>query len=234
MTKLRFRTDYLVILFLLLQGIFWYKTNLIKPEMMIVPNVPGEATVKALSFGDEQLYFRVLALELQNMGDTYGRFTALKNYNYKKLAQWFTLMDSLDSQSNFIPSLASYYFSQTQNKPDVRYIVDYLDMHGSRDPAKKWWWLSQAVYLSNHVLNDKARALEISMKLAKAPGKDIPLWARQMPAFIHEQLGEKDEALVIIQSIMQNEKNISDSELNFMHYFIKDRLNKILDETPKK
>jgi hypothetical protein len=215
MTKLRFRTDYLVILFLLLQGIFWYKTNLIKPEMMIVPNVPGEATVKALSFGDEQL-------------------TALKNYNYKKLAQWFTLMDSLDSQSNFIPSLASYYFSQTQNKPDVRYIVDYLDMHGSRDPAKKWWWLSQAVYLSNHVLNDKARALEISMKLAKAPGKDIPLWARQMPAFIHEQLGEKDEALVIIQSIMQNEKNISDSELNFMHYFIKDRLNKILDETPKK
>ena len=233
MVRRRFRSDIFVYLFLILQACFWYYTKDSKPELQVVPEVPGQATVKALSFGDEEFYFRVLALELQNMGDTYGRGTALKHYNYKKLSGWFYLLDSLDNVSSFVPALASYYFSQTQNKPDVRYVVDYLWDHSSPNPSRDWWWLMQAVYLTNHVLDDKQRALKISYKLAEARGKDIPLWVRQWPAFMHEQLGEKEEALLIIKNILETEQTISPSERKFMNYFINERLGKMIDESGK-
>ena len=132
-----------------------------------------------------------------------------------------------------MPSLAGYYFSQTQNKPDVKYVVQYLDEHASRDLYEKWWWMGQAVYLSNHILKDKDWALELAYKLSKTPRNDIPLWVKQMPAFIHEQKGEEEEALIIIKDIMDNVDELDQGELNFMHYFVKDRLNKIVENHPE-
>jgi hypothetical protein len=232
MIKKYYHSDMLVVILFIIQGMFWYETNHIKPEMTIVPNVPSEATVQALSFGDEEFFFRALALDLQNMGDTFGRFTALKYYNYKKLYGWFLLMDTLNSTSDFVPSIASYYFSQTQNKPDVRYIVDYLDQHANRDINKNWWWMTQAVYLSNHVLHDKDRALQLAYSLARARGTNVPIWAQQMPAFIHEQRNEKEEALIIIRDLLKNEAQLAPSEKAFMNYFINERLNTIIHDAP--
>lgn len=208
---------------LLAQIVFWFYTKEIKPEMEVVPPVPGETEVQALSFGDTQFYFRVLTFQIQNYGDTFGRFTALKNYDYHKLSMWFYLLDSLDRESNSIPAIASYYYSQTQHTPDVRYVIDYLVDHSEHDLQKNWWWMAQAVYLANHRLNDKKLALKLAYKLAATPG-EIPLWARQMPAFIHEELGEKEEALAIIMGIAKDIDKLEPGEINFMNYFIKDRL----------
>lgn len=205
------------------QVVFWQFTHHIRPDMSIVPPVPGAAEVKALAFGDEQFYFRRLAFEIQNSGDTFGRFTALKEYDYSKLYLWFKLLDTLDPVSNFIPALASYYYSQTQHTPDVRYIVNYLEQHADYDPPKKWWWMAQAVYIANQKLKDKRLALRLAYKLAAIPG-DLPIWARQMPAFIHADLGEREAALAIILAISQSAKDLTPGEINFMNYFIKERL----------
>jgi len=214
-----------LILVLGLQVSFWYKTKHIKPDMIIVPEVPKLFTVKLLSLGDDQFYFRNLAFKIQNAGDSWGRFTALKDYNYEKLQGWFFLLDELDSKSNFVPSLASYYYSQTQKPEDTVYIVEYLREHAKKDPRTKWWWLSQAVYIANHRLKDKDLALEVAYELAATPEDvDMPYWARQMPAFIHEQRGETDAAKNIIVDILNNFEEFTPGELNFMEYFIRDRL----------
>jgi tetratricopeptide (TPR) repeat protein len=215
----------LAVLLLGFQAAFWYHTRDIKPDMSIVPNVPGRDTVQALSLGDEQFFFRVLALQIQNAGDTFGRFTALYKYDFNKLAHWFRLLDSLDDTSNFIPSLATYYFSQTQNRPDVQYIIDYLIDHSEHRVEEKWWWLVQAIYLAQHKLEDDAQALEIAHKLSGDYA--IPLWARQMPAFVHEKRGELDAALVIIQDLLKNADSFSQQEFNFIRIFIEDRLERM-------
>lgn len=227
------RSDCVFIFFLIMQCCVWYYTENIRPDITILPPVPGELTVKAVSFGDEQFYFRALALDIQNAGDMFGNVTALKDYDYKKLAGWIALLDSLDSDSNFTPAIVSYYYAQTQNVEDLPYIVDYLDVHASRDLKKKWWWMAQAVYIANHRQGDKKRALELANKLAQTPGDDIPLWARQMPAFIHAELGEKQEAMLIIKNILENEKNIPQKEYNFMQYFINERLDNIINDGKK-
>lgn len=213
------------VLFLGLQGAFWWETNDILPDMGIVPDVPGKDTVKAISLGDEQAFFRLLALRIQNAGDTFGRFTALYKYDFSKLYQWFRLLDSLDDESNYIPSMATYYFSQSQNKADVKYIVDYLQEHSLHRIPQKWWWTVQAVYLANHKLEDKELSLKIANHLIGQ--KDIPIWAQQMPAFIHEQRGELGEALAIIQGILEDPDQLKPGEFNFVKHFIDDRLGKM-------
>ena len=214
-----------LILFLGLQYQFWTKTNDIRPDMSIVPDVPGVETVQALSFGDEHAFFRLLGLQIQNAGDTFGRFTALYKYDYNKLYHWFRLLDALDDQSNYIPSMATYYYSQTQRKSDVKYVVDYLREHAEGRLEEKWWWMVQAIYLANHKLNDLDLALRLSRDLENVQG--VPLWVNQMPAFIYEQRGEYDAALGIIDRILESVDEIEDGELNFMQHFVEERLEKM-------
>lgn len=211
--------------FVLLQTIFWVHTRQVMPEMGIVPDVPGERALSALTFGDEEVFFRLLALNIQNSGDTFGRFTALYKYDYKKLYHWFRLLDGLNNQSNYIPSMASYYFSQTQNPADLRYLVDYLDEYSRGRTKEKWWWVVQGVYLAQHRLGDTDRALKLANTLQGVRG--IPLWAQQLPAFLHEERGEFGAALKIMESIMQHPEDYNQSELNFMRYFIDERLHRM-------
>lgn len=211
--------------FLVAQGIFWNHTRAIKPEMGIVADVPGESTVRALSFGDEEALFRLLALNIQMSGDTFGRFTALYKYDFNKLYHWFNLLDRLNHQSNFLPSLGSYYFSQTQNPSDVRYIVDYLEEYIEGRPKEKWWWVVQASYLAQHKMLDTARALRIANNLRGIRG--IPIWAQQLPAFIHEDRGEFGQALTIIEEVAKHPEEYTQGELNFMRYFVDERLHSL-------
>lgn len=227
-----YNTDVVLYVMLTLQVLLWTQTKQYLPDFTIVPEVPSKQTVAAMSLGDEEFYFRSLAYTLQNSGDTFGRFTALYKYDYKKLYNWFKVLDTLDSKSNFIPSLASYYYSQTQYKPDVIYIVKYLDEHASKDLYNKWWWMSQAIYLANHKLQDSDLALTLAKKLASTPRDDVPLWVKQMPAFIHEKRGEEEEALIIIENILKNIENIDQGELNFMQYFVFERLQKLAKDNP--
>ncbi|MDX1974045.1 MAG: hypothetical protein SFT92_00030 [Rickettsiales bacterium] len=207
-----------------LQVGYWVYTKDIKPDLGIVPEVPGRAAVRALSFGDEQFYFRVLSLTLQNAGDTYGRFTSLRYYDYNKLYHWFNLLDEMDRRSNMVPSMATYYYGQTQNTADVRYVVDYLYTHSTRDIEHKWWWLMQAIYLASYKLEDMDLALKVSQPLVNPK---VPVFAQQMAAVVREKRGEMDAALEIMETIDNNAEHIPDADLKYMEYFVKERLNRL-------
>lgn len=215
---------------------YWYKTKGIVPEMGIVPDVPGRQALHAMTFGDDQFYFRILAFNIQNAGDTFGRSTSLRYYDFNKLYMWFNLLDELDTKSNMIPAMATYYFSQTQNTADVRYVVDYLYTHSTRDVGGKWWWLVQSIYLAMHKLNDNDLALKVSAPLVD---KTVPVWAQQMAAVVREKRGEMEDAYNIMQTIKEHaeSKDIKDMDLKYMTYFIKERLHrleKIQDSKDKK
>jgi len=219
-----------LLVFLAAQGGFWYHSRSIMPEMGIVPDVPGERTVHALSFGDEEAFFRLLALNIQNSGDTFGRFTALYKYDFKKLHDWFHLLDGLNNESSYLPAMTAYYFSQTQNPNEVRHLVDYLDEYTAGRVKEKWWWVVQGIYLAQHKLNDLDRAAALAERLRGVRG--IPIWAQEMPAFVHEKQGEFGAALAIMEDIMKHPEDFSQGELNFMRVFIDERLHK-LDEVKK-
>jgi hypothetical protein len=212
----------LALIFLGLQGVYWWHTVSYKPYMEIVPSVPSEVAVKAISFGDSQFFFRVLGIQIQNFGDTFGRFTPLYQYDMGKMENWFRLLDTLDNTSDYIPTMASFYFSQTQNTKDVIHMVNYLRDHSEGRLDTKWWWRAQAVYLANHKLEDPDLALELALPLVKT--KNVPPWVNQLAAFIYEKKGEFEDALAIMQEVEKNADNLTPGELRFIEYFVKERL----------
>jgi hypothetical protein len=213
------------------QIFFWKQTENIKPSFEIIPPVPSQYLVSTLSLGDNEFLFRVLGTRLQNSGDVFAGFVALKNYDYSRLYQWMTMLDGLNPKSNFIPALAAYYYAQTQNKPDTRYIVDYLDQHSSRDIDNKWWWLFQGTYIAKNNLGDMNRALEMAEKLSSNNSPSAPFWTKQMPAFLYEEMGDGCMAFTVIEKLIKEsesgERQISAQEMNFMRVFINQRLAKL-------
>jgi hypothetical protein len=219
------------ILFFALQIFFWHKTESVKPALDIVPEAPSKYLVSAASLGDNEFLFRVMAARLQNSGDVFAGFVALKKYDYSRIYQWLTALDQLNDKSNFAPALAAYIYSQTQTHQDTKYIVDYLDEHSAKDIDKNWWWLFQAIYIAKKSLGDINRALDLAYKLSENNAKNAPLWTKQMPAFIHEEMGDGCMAFYVIEKIISESESgvrqVSAEELNFMRSFIKDRLHKL-------
>jgi hypothetical protein len=194
-----------------------------RPTLTIVEEPPTRNAVELMALGDDSFYFRILALELQNSGDSYGRFTALRYYDYARLSRWFALLDTLDARSNIVPTLASYYYALTPNVKDIAAVVQYLEEHADTNPATKWWWYAQATYLANHKLKDTDHALRLAYKLSESPAK-MPMWAKQMPAFIHEQRGELEDSYRFMQAIADEFDSLSNAEKNFIVYFMKERM----------
>lgn len=215
---------------LALQVAFSWDIRDIRPQLGYVPTPPSAGFLKGMAMGDDQFIFRSMALMIQNSGDTFGRFSALKLYDFNKLQKWMTLLDGLDPVSDMMPSMASYYFSQTQNVKDVRYMVDYLYTHASRDVEKKWWWLIQAIYLANHKLEDSDLALKVALPL-KNP--KVPVLGQQMLAIVYEKRGELNQAYDMIVGIQESVDKIPERELRFMQYFVEERLGRMEDYEKK-
>lgn len=220
-----YRWPLLIVLLLAFQITFAIHAKKHLPDLGIVPPLPSQAERHSLALGDAQWLFRLYSFRLQQSGDTFGRSTALYRYDYPLLKQWFLALDTLDNRSHLIPTLASYYFAQSQNPEHTRYVIDYLDAHTKDRINTRWWWAVQAAYLAKYRLKDEARALALAERLKDATS--APLWVRQYPAFLYEQAGEFDHALNIIETIVNSAPDLDEKDLKFMQYFVKERLQKL-------
>ncbi len=234
----------LVLILLLFQFIFWNGLDFakkglwegsrhVKNEFEIVPPVPSEEILKAFSFGDDQTAFRYYGYKLQFAGDLFGQVTPLKDYDYAKLYKWWTLLDNIDSVSDLVVNMVTYYFGATQNpKEQIPYVVKFIEEHSDKHPERKWWWYAQAAYNARYKAEDDDTALRIANKLASLP-KDlkIPIWTRQLAAFIYEKKGEFQPACDIVINVIRDfgQNRLSEGEMNFMYYFIKERLDKMVE-----
>ena len=213
-----------VLITLGLQGAFWWQTRELQAGWEGVPPAPSNQVAKALAMGDGQFLYRAATFVLQNMGDEGGRVTPLKDYDYQRLGQWFYLLDRFDPESDFLPVLVGYYFSQSQNPADVRIVISFLAHIAIRDPERNWRWLAHAIYLARHRVGDMNLALSLAYRMAAIKSPGIPIWARQMPAFVLAEVGEREAARELMEAIMDSQIDLEPSEIEFMRNFIETRL----------
>lgn len=210
--------------------IFFWKSYIkdFKKEVEPVPAAPSKYLRSAFSMGDDEFLFRILGSRLQNSGDIFAGFITLKKYDYKRIYDWMKSLDELNYESNFIPSLASYYYSQTPIKNDSNHIINYLDEHASKNLNKKWWWMLQAVYVAKKSLQDNDVALKLAKKLSKNTSSSSPLWTKQLYAFLLKEKGDDCLSFSILSKMLkkiENEKTkISKGELEYTRFYIRQRL----------
>lgn len=204
---------------------FWCASKAIYAKWEGVPPVPTVRSATLMTLGDPELSYRFLALTLQNLGDTGNDVTPLKDYNYKRLGQWFFLLHALDPLSDHVPMIAAYYFGGTRIPKDVAPVVDYLAVAGQIPVGEKWRWLAQAAFLARHRMNNLDLALDLAYKLAKLPNSgEMPQWARQMPAFILNQKGDRAASRQLMENMLVTDNTVHPQEINFMKAYLIEQL----------
>lgn len=206
--------------------LFWLASHDTYSRWAGVPPVPDREGALAMTLSDAQFSFRFGAMTLQNLGNSGGQVTPIRDYDYQKLAGWFALLDGLDPASDHVPMLAAYYFGATTVPEDVGVVVDYLARAGDSPVGTKWRWLAHAVFLARHRMDNLPLALDLAYKLAKLQTVDdeMPLWARQMPAFVLSAGGDHEDARKIIENILLTAPDLHPNEVNFMRVYLEEQL----------
>ncbi|MCC7038556.1 MAG: hypothetical protein IT560_14805 [Alphaproteobacteria bacterium] len=220
------RLNIVLVAALALNLAFWAGSRFIYAKWEGVPPVPTHDGAAMMALGDQQFAYRLGAITLQNLGDSGGRVTPIRNYDYARLGAWFKLLDDLDPASDHVPMLAAYYFGATRVPADVAVVVDYLSHVGVRPVGSKWRWLVQAVFLARHRLGDLQLALDLAYKLSKMQLVDdvLPGWARQMPAFVLKEQGDREDARKIITELLQTGHGFHPNEVNYMKTYLVEEL----------
>ena len=190
-----------------------------------VPPPPPQQTQSLIAIGDQQLAYRIYGVMTQNWGDIGGRSIAFREYNYNNLIHWFKSLSLIDQRSSFIPFLASFYFSNVKDKEKLRSVIDFLAQAGLRKGNQNWRWLGQAIALARFNLKDQELALDLAYKLADIDEPNMPDWAKQMPAFILNNQGNKQAAYKVILRLLQsNAETMHPNEVLFMRDYLCTRL----------
>ncbi len=193
-----------------------------QPYQEILDVAPTQKFLGLAAFGDNEFLYRQLVMELQNAGDTGGRWSSLREYDMARVADWLRSLDTLDYRANHHLVLAGQYFSQTQNKPDLIHLVRYIQGHVALDPAEKLPWLSAALLMAEKRLEDGELALQIAEQLGSYDVPGMTSAAYQLPATIHMNWGDYAGAAAYMERALRIlEGRVSLKEKQFMVDFIK-------------
>ena len=200
---------------------FWIPSKKTLPNWANVPFAPSRESIMASSVADDEIAYRMIGYFLQNAGNVGGRYESLRSYDYKSLGDWFFLSQSLDERSNFVPFLAAYYYGGLDEKTEkLDYVIDYLTSQGQLEYPQKWRWLAQAVFFARYKQKDLPKALRIA-NLVTNLKTDVAPWARQLPAFVHLNMGDKQAAYEIMIRMLSTEaERLHPNEVNEMVNFI--------------
>ena len=214
-------------------------TSKMKHSFTITPLPPSKLEMSIFSLGDNAFLYRLYGFKLQNAGDTFGEVIPLKDYDYEKLEKWFYALSDLDDKSEYVPSIAGFFYSASQNRTDNKYIVNFLEDFADKNPEKYWRWYVTASYLARQKLRDKTRAFKIASKLVNVKEK-LPIASRATAILM---LNEKDlqtcETVSLIsdlvlkgdleQILKDDFFSVKDNKYNFMFYIIKSRIDKVIN-----
>ena len=228
--------------FIALQFVIWFfLTSRIKYEFTITPLPPSKLEMGVFSFGDKELLYRIYGFQLQNAGDTFGETTALQDYDYEKLEQWFYALDELDGQSEYVPSIAGFYYSVSQHADDNKHIVSYLTHFADRDPVKNWRWYATAAYIAKYKLQDDELAFNIARKLLNIDSKEIPFVHRVISIFLipPKELRSCKFVRMVADLIMSGDMNSiltdptfskKDGKNNYLFKMVKERIDAVIKD----
>ena len=204
--------------------IVWAQMRDVQGRWANVPPVMSQGAAIGSGLGDPQFAYRSVAVMLQHLGDHGGRATPLKQYDYQRLSDWFMLTHQLDSESDFAPFLAAFYFGALQ-EDKVRPLLEYLKTAGNSPVGQKWRWLAQGVFIAQYHVKDQQLALELAQVMAQIPNPDMPAWARAMPGFVMADMGKEEAAFALMISLLQSDaQNLHPAEVRYLTDYICDNL----------
>jgi hypothetical protein len=178
---------------------------------------PALATARLMVLGEPIAGAQWLALSLQGYGDQAGADIPFRALDYRRLVAWLTLILALDPQGQYPLILASHVYSQVPDRNRQRLMLDFVYRAFFKDPQRRWPWLAHAALLARHRLHDLPLSLRYAQAVAAyTKGKNVPHWARQMPIFILQDMGELQAAKIELGALLASGTVRDPREVHFL------------------
>jgi hypothetical protein len=184
------------------------------PEL---PAPPGATALRLASFGESVAIAKLLMLYVQGIDYSPGSPVPFRNLDYARLEAWLARILELDPHGQYPLLAASRIYAEVPEAPKQRQMLEFVYREFLVDPNRRWPWLAHATVLAKHRLHDLPLAVRYAEALERrATAEDVPLWARQMRAFILEDMDELEAARIVIGGYIQSGKVQDAGELRFL------------------
>jgi hypothetical protein len=181
----------------------------------MLPAAPPAAIVHAAAFGEDQVLAYAVCLHLQSFDDQPGTGLAFRNLDYSRIEGWLERASTLAPRSAYPLLMASHLYAQVPDPDRARVMLDFVHRAFLADPARRWRWLAHAAVVAKHRLHDTPLALRYAREIA-ARAPEARGWARQMPIFLLEDLGEAEEAKLLLGDLLASGEVTDPSEIRFL------------------
>ncbi len=187
------------------------------PGASDLPPPPGTSSLRLASLGDPIPLAKVLMLYLQAFDYRAGSVTPYRSLDYDVVEHWLSRILSLDPAGQYPLLAASRLYAEVPDEVKVRKMLDFVYEQFLLDPQRRWPWLAHAAVIAKHHLNDLPLARRYAAAIQQhATGPDVPLWARQMQAFILEDMNELETARVMIGGFLASGSVTDPAEARFL------------------
>lgn len=182
-----------------------------------LPPAPGAGVLRLASFGDPVALAKGLMLYLQAFDYQSGSRVPYRDLDYDRLEAWLARVLELDPLAQYPLMAASRLYAEVPDESKQRSMLEFIYRQFLIDPNRRWPWLAHATALAKHRLHDLPLALRYARAIQQhAVAANVPVWARQMEAFILEDMDELETARLIIGGYIQSGDVKDPGELRFL------------------
>ena len=137
--------------------------------------------------------------------------------DYRSLIGWLRNALDLDPRSQYPLFAAARIYAEVPDPARARLMLDFIHEQYLLDPNRRWPWLAHASLLAKHRLRDLPLARRYAADIDRhTTAADVPLWAKQMEAFILEDMNELEAARVVLGGLLASGKVRDPDEVRFL------------------
>lgn len=187
------------------------------PQPQDLPPPPALSSLQLASLNEAPAAARLSMLYLQSFDDQPGVRLAWRQLDYGRVLAWLQRALELDPRSQYPLLAASEVYGAVNDPVRVRLMLDWVYARFAEDPNRRWPWLAHAAVVAKHRLHDLPLARRYAQALRlQATAPDVPPWARELEAFILEDMNEAEAARVLIGGLLQGGQITDPHELAFL------------------
>ncbi len=167
-----------------------------------LPAAPDPAWVRIVDFGEHALASQWLMLRLFSLDEQPGVSLPFASLDYTRLSQWMRAALDLDPDNRNLLLAATQVYSQVPDPGRQRLMLDFVHQQFLLAPESRWPFLAHAAFIARHGLKDMNLAMSYAKDLSRV--NSAPAWARQMSVLLSADLGEEEQARVLLGGLLDS------------------------------
>ncbi|MGA7178183.1 MAG: hypothetical protein WBX11_01160 [Thiobacillaceae bacterium] len=204
----------ILVLALALQALWKFYEPPPKAYARDLPSPPDAGWVKACDMGEHAFASQLLSLELFSHDEQPGVSLPYVALDYERVREWMAAALALDPHNSNIMLAAAQVYSEVPDPQRLRIMLDFVHKQFLLDPGSRWPYLAHAALLARHRLQDMNLALRYANDLTAV--KSAPAWARQMSLLLLTDMGEKQQAEIVLGGLIDSGMLKDEKEIAFL------------------